>query len=68
MRLLGWTEQVVAKCKSVENVPILEVIDIVLMHGNVASNNYQQDQNFTFVPDKQLGQLTINNSKSYQTT
>ena len=65
MRLLGWTEQVVAKCKSVENVPILEVIDIVLMGGNVASSNYQQDQNFTFVPDKQLGQLIINNSKSY---
>ena len=49
--------------KEGENVPKLEIVDLILMHCNVANNNYQQASKvlFTFVPDKQFGQL-INTS------
>ena len=59
MRLLGKSEQVFAKDKSGENVPKLEMVDIVLMHCNVVNNNYQQASIvlFTFVPDKQFEHL-----------
>ena len=40
MRLLGRSEQVFAKYKNGENVPKVEMVDIVLMHCNVVNNNY----------------------------
>ena len=42
MRLLGSTEQVVAKDKNDKNVPKLEIVDLILMYCNVANNSYQQ--------------------------
>ena len=49
--------------KEGENVPKLEIVDLILMHCNVANNNYQEASKvlFTVVPDKQFGQL-INTS------
>ena len=40
MSLLGRSEQVFAKYKNGENVPKVEMVDIVLMHCNVVNNNY----------------------------
>ena len=40
MRLLGSTEKVVAKDKNSENVPKLEIVDVILMHCSVLNNNY----------------------------
>ena len=40
MRLLGSTEKVVAKDKNSENVPKLEIVDVILMHYSVLNNNY----------------------------
>ena len=40
MRLLGSTEKVVAKEKNSENVPKLEIVDVILMHCSVLNNNY----------------------------
>ena len=59
MKLLGSIEQIIAKGKNSENIPKLEIVDIILMHCNVADNNYQQALKvlFIFVPDKQFWQL-----------
>ena len=40
-------------------MPKLQIADVMLMHCNVVNNNYQQASKvlFTFLPDKQFGQL-----------
>ena len=42
-----------------ESVPKSEYVEVVLVHCNLVNNNYQQASKvlFTFVPDKQFGQL-----------
>ena len=42
-----------------ENVPKLEILDVILLQCNIVNNNYQQASKvlFTFVHDKQFGQL-----------
>ena len=42
-----------------DNVPHLEVTEIVLIYCNIVNNNYQQDLRvlYTFVPNKSFGQL-----------
>ena len=59
MRLLGSTEQDIAKDENGETVRKVETVDVALMHRNVFNNNYQQASKvlFMFVPDKQFGQL-----------
>ena len=59
MELLGSIIKVVDLDKDREDVPILESIEVVLVHCNLVSNNYQQASKvlFTFVPNKQFGQL-----------
>ena len=40
-------------------MPKLEIIDVILIHCNLVNNSYQQVSRFlfTFLPDKQFGQL-----------
>ena len=59
MALLGSTKQVIDKNKISENIPKLEPFEVGLMHCNVLKNDYQQASKviFTFVPNKQFGQL-----------
>ena len=59
MKLLGSTESKITKDKNGENVPHLEVVELVLVHSNLANNDYQQDSRilFTFVPNKSFGSL-----------
>ena len=59
MKLLGSTEKVIDNDKNGENVPKLKIVDAILMHCNVVSNNYQQALQvlFTMVTDNQFGQL-----------
>ena len=47
------------KTKDGEIVPRLEAVEAVLVHCNFVNNNYQQAYKvlFTFVPNKQFGQL-----------
>ena len=40
--LLGSSKNVIDKDKNSKNVPKLEIFDVILMHFNVANNNYQQ--------------------------
>ena len=59
MKLLGSTESKITKDKNGENVPHLEVIELVLVHCNLVNNYYQQDSRIlhTFVPNKSFGSL-----------
>ena len=59
MKLLESTENKITKDKNGENVPHLEVLEVVLVHCNIANNDYQQDSRvlYTFVPNKSFGSL-----------
>ena len=45
--------------KNSENVPRLENVEVVLVHCNLVNNSYHQASRvlFSFVPNKQYGQL-----------
>ena len=68
MRLLGSTKKGVDKDKDGENVPKLESAENALVHCNIVKNDYQHTSKvlFTFVPNKQLGQLV--NISTYSLT
>ena len=59
MKVLGSTESKITKDKNGENVPHVEVVELVLVHCNLVKNDYQQDSRilYTFVPDKTFGSL-----------
>ena len=59
MKLLGSTKDTIDADKNSENVPRLENVEVVLVHCNLVHNSYQQASRvlFTFVPNKQYGQL-----------
>ena len=59
MKLLGSTESKITKDKNGENVPHLEIVELVLFHCNLVNNDYQQDSRilYTFVPSKPFGSL-----------
>ena len=43
MKLLGSTKSKVNKDENVENVPRLEIIQVVIVHCNTVNCDYQQD-------------------------
>ena len=59
MKLLGNTQSKIIKDENGENVPHLEITEVVLIHCNIVNNNYRQDSRvlYTFVPNKSFGQL-----------
>ena len=59
MKLLGSTKNKITKDKNGENVPHLEITEVVLVHCNIVDNDYQQDSKVlhTFVPNKPFGSL-----------
>ena len=52
MKLLGSTENKIAKDKNGENVSHLEITEVALVHCNIVNNNYQQDSSFVFICSK----------------
>ena len=59
MKLLGSTKNKTTKDKNGENVPHLEITEVVLVHCNIVNNDYQQDSRvlYTFVQNKSFGSL-----------
>ena len=59
MKLLGSTESKTTGEKNAENVPHLEVVELLLIHCNIVDKNHQQDSKilYTFVPNKSFGRL-----------
>ena len=54
MKLSRSTKKDVDKDKNGENVPKLEIVEVVLVHCNLVKNDYQHTSKvlFTFVPNK----------------
>ena len=59
LKLLGSSENKITKDENGENVPHLEIMEVVLVHCNIVNNDYQQYSRvlFTFVPNKPFGSL-----------
>ena len=59
MKLLGSTENKITKDNKGENVPHLEIIEVVLVHCDIVNNDYQQDSIvlYMFVTNKLFGSL-----------
>ena len=59
MKLLGSTENDITKEKNGENVPHIEITEVVLVHYNMVNNDYQQGSRvlYTFFPSKPFGAL-----------
>ena len=59
MKLLGSTENKITKDKNGENVPHLEIAEVVLVHCNIVNDDYQQDSRvlYIFVPNKPFHNL-----------
>ena len=59
MKLLGSTENKITKDKNGENVPHLEITEVVLVYCDIVNNDYQQEWRviYTFVPNKPFGSL-----------
>ena len=60
MKLLGSTENKIIKDKNGENVPHLEITEVLLVHCDIVNNDYPQDSRvlYTFVPNKPTGSLS----------
>ena len=54
MKLLGSDKSYIKKTKNGENVPHLEISEVVLRHCYIANNSFRQNSRvlFTFVPNK----------------
>ena len=67
MTLLGSTKSKIAKDENGENVTRLEIIEVVLIHCNIANNDYQHDSrvSYTFVPNKSFGHLLDISPKNF---
>ena len=59
MKFRGSNESKINKDKNYENVPHLEITEVVLVHCNIVNNDYQQNSRvlYTFVPNKPFGSL-----------
>ena len=59
MKLIGSTKSMITKDINGENVPRLEITEVVLILCNVVKNSYRQNSRvlYTFVHNKSFGQL-----------
>ena len=59
VKLLGSTGNKITKDKNSENVPHLEITEVVLIHCNIVNNEYRQYSRvfYTFVQKKPFGSL-----------
>ena len=67
MKLLGSTKSKIIENENGENVPNLEITEVVLVHCNIVNNNYQQNSRvlYTFVPNKLFFQLLDTSPKNF---
>ena len=67
MKLLGSTESEITKDKNCENVPHLEITEVISVYCNIFNNDYQQDSGvlYTFVPNKSFDQLLDISPKNF---
>ena len=63
MKLLGSNENKITKDKNRENVPHIEITEVVLVHYNIVNNAYQENSRalYTLVPNKRFGSSFFEN-------
>ena len=66
-KLLGSTKSNTTKNYNGENVPLLEITEVVLIYCNIVTNNYQQYSRvlYTFAPNKSFGQVLHISHKTF---
>ena len=59
MKFLGSTKNKIAKNENYENVPYLEITEVILVYCNIVNNDYWQYSRvlYILVSDKSFGQL-----------
>ena len=59
MKMPGSTRNKITRVKTCENVPHLQIAEVILVRCNTANRDYQHDSGvlYTFVPDKPFGNL-----------
>ena len=59
MKLLESTKSKITKDKNGENMPYLEITEVISIQFNIVTNSYQQNSKVLrrFVPNKSFGQL-----------
>ena len=59
MKLLGSTKSKITKNENGENLPNLEITEVVLVHCNIVNHDYKQNSRvlYDFVLNKSFGQL-----------
>ena len=67
MTLLRRTKSKVTKNKNGENVPHLEINELLLVHCNIVNNDYQHVSRalYTFISNKSFGQLLDISPKNF---
>ena len=67
MKSRGNSKCKITKDKSSENVPHLEITEVVLVHCKIVNNYYQQDSRalYTLVPNISFGQLLDISPKNF---
>ena len=67
MKLLGSSKSKITKDENREDVPNLEVFEVVLVHCNLVNNDYQPESRilYTFVPNKAFGSLLEISKKNH---
>ena len=65
IKLLKSTKSKIPQDKNGENVPHLEITEVVLVHCHIVNSNYQHDSSvsYTFIPNKSFSQLLDISSK-----
>ena len=66
IKLLGSTKRKTTKNENGENLPNLEIMEVILVHCNIANNNYQKNSRIfhTFVPNNSFGDFLDVSSKT----
>ena len=59
MKLLGSTKGKITKDENAENLPHLEITELVLVYCNIVNTDYEHTSRalYTFIPNKSFGQL-----------
>ena len=67
IKILGSTKSKKTKNENGENVPLLEINEVVLVKCNIVNNDYQHDSIvlYTFIPNISLGQLLDISPKNF---
>ena len=67
MKLFGSTKNEITKYKNVDNVPHLEITEVVLVHYDIVNKDYQQDSRvqYTYTPNESFGQLLDISPKAF---